>query len=157
MNTIKNSLGTDKTVRGYTIKRLHLGGYVLALDALGNLPEDAMKQVLPEGALSDLTVESLMGVLTRALRVVPEYAIRFCAQLLEVDEAELKENREIGLDGLMELLNAWVELNGVENFIKAASMLKEKWTAAKNLPDLSTGFKGLLLRGLSSVLAKKSS
>ena len=36
---------------------------------------------------------------------------------------ELLENSAIGLDGLAELMTAWMEVNGIENFMQTAGAL----------------------------------
>ena len=42
------------------------------------------------------------------------------AALTGIPEEQLLNDPGIGLDGLMEILNAWLEVNNIENFISAA-------------------------------------
>ena len=58
--------------------------------------------------------------------MVPAYAVRPFAQLSGSDERRLRDDPAVGLDGLAEMALAWMEVNGVENFINAAGALRVK-------------------------------
>ena len=62
----------------------------------------------------------------RLLTVLPGYGVRLLAGLMGIAEGDLLNDELIGLDGLMEMLEGWMELNGIENFIRAAGALQEK-------------------------------
>ncbi len=162
MNTITLSLPKTKHVRGYAIRKLPLGAYAEALEAINTMPADLIRSCFPEAegdpfqGLSSLTGDALISILTRALAAVPSHAFALLSNLLEIDVETLKTDRAIGLDGIAEMLSAWVEVNDVENFLKAVHALSQKWTAAK-YPQPSAGFSALLHKGLSWVSAKKNS
>lgn len=163
MNSVKLSFPKVKTVRGYEVRKLHLGAYVDAIDAIQGIPTELIKKCFSDengdilASLSGIDANGIVQLFMRVLAVVPEYAIELCAKLLEIDVNSLKSDRAIGLDGMVELITAWVEVNDIENFIKAVHDLKTSWTATKSLPQLTSGFSGLLHKAMSLVSAKKSS
>ena len=121
------SLPREKRVRGYVIRRMPIGQFLIALRTLQELPGEALELLLPgltPGSLLSrfraLTAQELKEMAVRLLTVLPGYGISLLSRLMGVEE------EAIGLDGLMEMLECWMELNGIENFIRAAGALQEK-------------------------------
>ena len=127
------SLPREKTIRGYTIRRMPIGQFLTALQTLRELPGEMLELLLPgltpQTMLSRfkvLTAQEMKEMAVRMLTVLPAYGVRLLAHLIGMEEADLLRDELIGLDGLMEMLDGWMELNGIENFIKAAGALQEK-------------------------------
>ncbi|MBP3649819.1 MAG: hypothetical protein J6K73_08560 [Clostridia bacterium] len=127
------SLPREKTIRGYTIRRMPIGQFLTALQTLRELPGDVLDTLLPGltpqtmlSRVKELTTEEMKQMAVRLLTVLPGYGISLLARLMGVEEGDLLRDEMIGLDGLMEMLEAWMELNGIENFIKAAGALQVK-------------------------------
>ena len=48
-----------------------------------------------------------------------------------VDEKALRDDPGVGLDGLLEMIEAWLEVNNLENFIRAARALWQRARAGR--------------------------
>ena len=48
-----------------------------------------------------------------------------------LDEKALRDDPGVGLDGLMEMIEAWLEVNNLENFIRAARALWQRARAGR--------------------------
>lgn len=135
------SVRKGEMVRGYEVRRLPLGEYLTALDALREAPAALMRACFPgEDAsqvltrLSHIGPDGLTKLLERAMAVVPGEAVRLLSLLTGVSQEALLRDPDIGLDGLAEMLEAFWRLNGLENFTKAALR------AAAALKSARTGF-----------------
>lgn len=124
------SIPMSETVRGYEIKRLPLGRYMQALEALRSAPEAVMQACFPgmDAAqiltrLKTLDKDALMALILRAMAVVPGEAVKLLSLLTGVPQATLLDDAAIGLDGALEMLEAFWRLNGIENFTQAAARM----------------------------------
>lgn len=131
--SIRLSIPAVHKVRGYQIKRASLGELLGALETLRTAPGELMAKLFPDmgitevlGELKALDNERLSLLLIRALTVVPAMAAGLVSELCGIPEEELMDDPAIGADGLLEMIEAWMEVNGVENFIHAASRLWQK-------------------------------
>lgn len=121
------SIPMSETVRGYEIKRLPLGRYMQALEALRSAPEAIIQACFPGmdaaqilARLKALDKDALIALMMRAMAVVPGEAVKLLSLLTGVPQAALLEDAAIGLDGAAEMLEAFWRLNGIENFTQAA-------------------------------------
>ena len=124
------SVKRSETVRGYEVKRLPLGEYLRAMEALRDMPQTVMRVCFPEmdGAqmlqsLTRIDAKGLAQLMLRAMDVVPDEAIRLLSILTGVPEDAIFADPAIGLDGAAELAEAFWRLNGMENFTAAAARL----------------------------------
>lgn len=124
------SVKMSETVRGYEVKRLPLGEYLRAMEALRDMPQTVMRVCFPEmdGAqmlqsLTRIDAKELAQLVLRAMDVVPDEAIRLLSILTGVPEDAIFADPAIGLDGAAELAEAFWRLNGMENFTAAAARL----------------------------------
>ena len=83
---------------------------------------------------------TLQELFLRALAVLPGEMVRLFARLSGVEEQALLEDPRIGLDGLGEMAEAWLEVNGIENFIKTMGALGKRARAL--MGGASTGSRG---------------
>lgn len=124
------SVKSSERVRGYEVRRLPLGEYVQVMEALRELPQTVLDACFP-GLSAPQMLQKLKGVdreglaelCYRALDVAPGEALRLLSLLTGVPEDALFADPAIGLDGAMELLEAFWRLNGIENFIQAVRRL----------------------------------
>ncbi len=145
-DSISLSLPRSRKVCGYEIKKVPLGAYLKAMRNLQDFPAQLMEAIFPGMALEDI-LQELKGCNTdmlgqwfmRAAGVAPEQVIALVSDLTGIPHEELVQNAAIGLDGFVGILDAWVEVNGIENFIQTVSGLRAK---AKALTAETTGFKG---------------
>ena len=80
--------------------------------------------------LKHISSDTLLALVARALTVVPDRALALVAKLTGIPLNRLNNDANIGLDGLMEIVTAWMELNGIENFMRAARQLMDKAKAS---------------------------
>ena len=132
-DAVSLSLPREKTIRGYSIRRMPIGQFLTALQTLRELPGEVLDTLLPGltpktmlSRIKGLTVEEMKEMAVRLVTVLPGYGVSLLARLMGVEEGDLLRDEMIGLDGLMEMLEAWLELNGIENFMKAAGALQVK-------------------------------
>jgi hypothetical protein len=136
-SSTKLSLPQSMTVRGYEIKRLPLGKYLQAIQALEGMPETVMRACFPDmnpaqalEALKHIDTQALSEMMMRCALAVPREAVRLISLLTGIEEGALLDDPEIGLDGLAEMASAFWKLNNMENFIKAARTLFQQIRAA---------------------------
>ncbi len=133
MQSIDLSLPRSVTVRGYELRRLSLGKYLQAIGMLESFPRDVAQKLMPEGDISGvlellktLDRDALADLVLKALAVVPQQAVRLIAALTEIPGERLLNDEAIGADGLMEIIEAWLEVNAAENFIRAAGRVRRR-------------------------------
>lgn len=133
-NTAQLSLSASKTVRGYEITRAPLGRFLEALELLSDFPEELAQSLLDGGdmrallkALKNCDEKLLWRLVGRALRVAPTQLIELLATLSQIDAERLRNDPAIGLDGLVEIVAAWLELNDFSGFFHNVSELAAEW------------------------------
>lgn len=118
------SLPKERVIRGYTLRRMPIGQFLKAAQLLRQLPGEWLARLTRGGGRLD--AEGLKERFLLLATELPCYAVALFAQLSGLEEKRLLEDEAVGLDGLMELVEGWLELNGIENFIKAAGALQGK-------------------------------
>ncbi len=148
--SISMSLPKSVTVRGYEIKKMPLGAFLQATEALQDLPLRLMAAAFPGedlggvlGHLKTLDKDGLVQLLLRGVAAVPAQVIPLFAQLSGIPQESLLQDEAVGLDGLMEMILAWIEVNGLENFMGSVRTLTGKLRALKPAEQAKpTGFNG---------------
>ena len=146
-NSAALSLPKSRTVRGYEIRKMPIGAFLEACGVLEELPQTALRLLFPgkqEGdiltELAGLTREKLQALFLRAAAVLPREMVRLFAKLSGIEEKALLEDPRIGLDGLGEMAEAWMEVNGIEIFIRTMGALGAKARAL--MGGANTGSRG---------------
>ncbi len=149
LGTPELSLPEERNVRGITVRRMPLGAFLRAISALDELPGQVIEACFPgqsaaaiAAALKQPGDALLKQVLARALRTVPALIVRLTATLCEIEEHALLDDPALGLEGLVELLSAWLEVNRMGDFLRAARSLIRQFQAANPPPDRDTGSSG---------------
>ena len=129
--SVELSLPAARTVRGYEIGRMPIGRFLRAARRIDGVPEEVLARLFPDAedavrALASLDRAGLIALYARALTVLPDEAVTVFAELASLDEKALRDDPNVGLDGLMEMIEAWVEVNNLENFIIAARTLARR-------------------------------
>ena len=124
-----------------------IGAFLEACSLLEDAPKTALRLLFPEKKEGDILAElagldkdKLQELFLRALAVLPGEVVRLFAKLSGVEEQALLEDARIGLDGLGEMAEAWLEVNGIENFIKTMGALGKRAQAL--MGGASTGSRG---------------
>lgn len=145
-NSIDVSLPQGKTVCGYEIKKMPLGAFLKAVRLLQDTPKELIDAMYPgeglEGMLARLKTmdkDGLQALIMRALCVLPDKVIALFSQLSGISESKLTGDANIGLDGLMEMMLAWIEVNGIENFIKGVRTIRDQVRTLTMRKDGSNG------------------
>jgi hypothetical protein len=125
----------ERKVRGYDIKRMPIGAYVTAIDNLNTqkITSDLMAALFPDMEadaifkyLKTIDTSKLGELFMRAFAAVPKYVALLVSSLTGIPEDSLMNDPAIGLDGLLEIVDAWIEVNNIENFMNAARGLAKK-------------------------------
>jgi len=147
MNSIDVSLPRSVTVRGCEVRRMPLGRYLQAIRLLETFPRETAEKLVPDGdiagvleALRTPDRSRLIDLALRALAVVPGQAVALIAALTDIPEDRLLNDEVIGADGLMEIAEAWLEVNDAENFWAAAGRVRQ--TISRFAATLKAGCKG---------------
>lgn len=132
-DSVMLSIPKARRVRGYEITRMPIGRFLAATQAFGDAPGEALAQLFPDMAAGEIVTyfarldrDGLRTLFMRALTILPGYAVKLFAELSGLEEEKLLNDPKIGLDGLCEMAEAWLEVNGIENFIKTARTLTDK-------------------------------
>lgn len=127
------SLPKSKTVCGYEIKKLPIGGYLKALEKVKNLPSDFLEQCFPGKTFSEildifskLDTQSFVSMASVVFLTAPGYIVGFVSELTEIPEESLLNDENIGLDGFTEIVIAFLEVNELGKLISGAGEIKTK-------------------------------
>ena len=131
--SLRKSLPMTRRVRGYVVRRMPLGAFLSALGALEGLPGELMERVFPGKSLRQALLELRMmdaaglGRLgAKVMAAAPELLLRAAQELTGISEDELRTDPALGVEGFVELLEAWAEVNGIENFIRTTGALARR-------------------------------
>lgn len=143
-NTIDRSIPQARKVRGYLIQRMPIGRFLAAVRELSDLPMTLARALFPDAdsaleKLKTLTRADLETMATRAFTVLPAEAVRVFSAVSDIPEEKLLNDPNVGLDGLCEMADAWLEVNGIENFMQTARTLTAKVRAAAGTKPGSNG------------------
>ena len=108
-----------------------IGRFLRAARRIDGLPQEVLRRLFPHAqdaarALASLDRAGLIALYARALTVLPDEAVTVFAELTGLDEKALRDDPNVGLDGLMKMIEAWMEVNNLENFIIAARTLARR-------------------------------
>lgn len=147
-STVALSAPQSRMIRGYEMRRLPLGAFLQALDALEQLPGALVSACFPGMSASQawekikkLDADSLAEAMLRMAAAAPREAVRLICAVTDAKEEELLSDPAVGLDGLAEMLLALWELNRLENFLRAVRLLVKQAKAAVTAEDRA-GYSG---------------
>ncbi len=129
-DSLSLALPPAREVRGHAVRKLPLGAYLRAMQALCALPETLLGALFPGedasaalGRLRRLTPDTAAPLLAKAVAFAPGPLMQALALLTGIEESVLLDDPAIGADGLLELIEAVIEVNGLANFTRAARAL----------------------------------
>ena len=142
----RTSIPKSKNIHGIEIKKLPLGAYLDAIDSIKNLPELLLSKSFP-GLTADEVLEKfkemdqdmLIEVVGNLLVAVPEQFLRFLAALIGVEYEKLRDDPEIGLNGIKDIIVEFWKINDMQSFfndvrkaISQSSLMKQMNTGSKS-------------------------
>ncbi|GHU80373.1 hypothetical protein AGMMS49992_33330 [Clostridia bacterium] len=126
-----SSLPKTLSVRGYKVERAPIGRMLCALEKLKYLPDELVKACFPGKSLDEIRTGGLNPTvsewLTAALMAAPRFVIDFIADVTEIPAERLYSDPAVGLDGILEIADAWIEVNNLLNFTGAIHALTRVW------------------------------
>ena len=131
----KSGLSLPKTekVCGYEIKKMPIAPYLTAIERLSGLPEELMNACFPGKSPSDvleqltsIDKDSFTELLAGAFMAAPRYIIGLVADLTGISGDALINDPGIGLDGLVEIIDKFIEVNRLGKCLSEALALKAK-------------------------------
>ena len=144
-DSVAASLGVALPVCGgkYRVRKLPLQGYLDASARLQDLPADLLGVCFPGAGLPEvfeqlkrLDETKLAQLVTRAVNGAVPFALALVSDLSGIAEKDLREDPEIGLAGIVEIVQAVWEVNGLGNVVAALAKLKG---LAPRMSDGSSG------------------
>lgn len=122
------SLDEEVELYGVTIRKMPNGQYLKALNLIKKLPETFVKEVM-EGK-TDLKLSNMLDTDNIAMLVgtlltsVPEFTIKFLAQLLDIKENVLTD--ELTPAETIEIVQKFWEINRLESFFVQMKSIMSK-------------------------------
>lgn len=122
------SLDEEVELYGVTIRKMPNGQYLKALNLIKKLPETFVKEVMQgktDLKLSNmLDTENIAMLVGTLLTSVPEFTIKFLAQLLDIKEKVLTE--ELSPTETIEIVQKFWEINRLESFFAQMKSITSK-------------------------------
>jgi len=119
------SIGSSVTLYGYEIKKLPIGAYLRALGKISGAKEELAERIfdgltLTEaiGKLNTMKGSELADFLVYFVETAPKAALEFVCELLGIDAEKIKEDEKVGLTGIFEIVDAFIEVNGLKKFYR---------------------------------------
>ncbi len=134
---LRRSIPKKSTIHGIEIKKLPLGAYLDAIESVKNIPEILLNQTFPGmsseqifAKLKKMDEKALSDILGNLVVQIPDQAIRFLSNLIGVPYETLRDDPEIGLNGIKDIIKEFWRVNDMSDFFqdvgKAVKVLLEQ-------------------------------
>ena len=144
---VKLSVPRSKKVCGYEIKKMPIGRYLEAIDEISEFPNELIGACFPDmefkeivERLSAFDEKLLQACIGNIFTAAPRHTLRFIAKLVDIEPEILLNDENIGLDGLVAIINAFIEVNELgkftAGFAKMRNKLRRKETTTHGFKDL---------------------
>lgn len=132
----------EYTLHGVKIHKLPIVKYVQVMEAAENLPALLLGEAFPDvDNFADLVVNitkmdrsTMLVILARLFKVVPVQLCDLLSQLLDIPRERLLEpkcSNPLSLTELLEIINAFIDINDLASFFTNVRSLKTKLTQSK--------------------------
>jgi len=146
------SVPRSRRVCGYEIRKMPIGKYLAAINEISAFPDEFIGTCFPDMEFKEI-VDRVAAFDEKMLRVcvanaftnAPRFAVEFVARLTDIEPERLLNDENIGLDGLADIVNAFIEVNDLGKFITGLATARQKLRKARTEETL--GFKDLLRQG----------
>lgn len=142
----RTSIPKTKNIHGIEIKKLPMGAYLDAIESIKSLPEILFQKsfpgLTPDQVLSKfkkMDQDMLIEVVGNLLVSVPEQALRFMSALIGVEYERLRDDPDIGLNGIKDIIKEFWKINDMQSFfsdvrraISQSSLMKQTNIGSKS-------------------------
>ena len=142
----RKSIPKSKNLYGIEIKKLPLGAYLDAIDSIKNIPEILLSKSFPGlspdqvmNKLKKMDQDMLIEAAGNLIVAVPEQALRFTSALIGVEYDRLRDDPDIGLNGIKEIIVEFWKINDMQSFfsdvrraLENSSLMKQMSTGSRN-------------------------
>ena len=149
---VRLSVPRSKKVCGYEIRKMPIGRYIEAMDEISAFPREFIGTCFPDTEFKDIVErlsrfdeKMLQACVTNVFTIAPRYALEFVARLTDIESERLLNDENIGLDGLVDIINTFIEVNDLGKFVE--SLIQARFRLRKAQTDRTLGFKDLLRQG----------
>ncbi len=142
----RKSIPKSKNVYGIEIKKLPMGAYLNAIESIKDLPLILLEKSFP-GMTTDQVLskfkkmdqDMLIEIAGNLLVSVPEQVLRFIAALIGVEYERLRDDPNIGLNGIKDIMVDFWKVNDLQSFfndvrkaLQNSSLMKQMNIGSKN-------------------------
>jgi len=146
---VRLSVPKSRKVCGYEIKKMPIGRYLEAIDEISEFPNEVIGACFPDMKFKEI-VERLAAFDEKLLRAcignvftaAPRHTVGFVAKLVDIEPEVLLNDANIGLDGLVAIINAFIEVNELGKFMSGLTKIRTTLRGSKQAE--TPGFKDLL-------------
>ncbi len=140
------SLPKSKKVCGYDIKKLPIGAYLKAINSIKSFPNEVIESCFPENSFEEVLDKLaefdgliIKQFLSSFIDIAPDYFFDLIEELTAIPKERLINDENIGLDGLLDILTAFAEVNSLGKFIAGVKQITSK--TRHKIKTVNTGFK----------------
>ena len=147
--SISMSIPKSYSLYGVTIRKLPIAKYIAVLREVNDLPSLLLGELFPEDSnlndaleiLQNLDRSTILALISRLLKVVPEEFCKILSQLLDISEERLLDvncENPLSLSELAEIIEAFWKLNDMSDFLMTVQSLSKRAAPARS--KANTGF-----------------
>lgn len=148
--SITMSVPKSYTLHGVTIRKLPIVKYIAVMREVNDLPSLLLGELIPDGKsvvdvianLQKFDKNTVLVIIGRLFKVVPEELCRILSQLLDIPEERLLDpqcTNSLSLSELAEIIEAFWKINDMSDFLTTVQSLMKQ--AAPTRSKANTGFK----------------
>ena len=115
------SLGSSVVLYGYEIKKLPIGDYLRALNKIAAIKDEIAEKIFDGLTLTEalnrintMRGAELADLLAYVVENAPKAVLAFVCELTGIDVEKIISDEQVGLLGMLEIIEAFVEVNGLK-------------------------------------------
>lgn len=131
------SFPASKMVCGYEIKKCNLGKYLEVMEKIRGFPDEFAAACFPGKNLAEIAAElatadsAMVGkVIDALLTSAPDYLLDIISHFTDIPKDLLIMDENLGPSGVMGIVDAFIEVNDLENFISRAAGIGRRLAGA---------------------------
>ena len=127
--SLKMSIPREKKIHGIEVKKMKCGEFIAALEELNEFPARIVSKIFGGdvnaaiNTLKGIDKDGVFALITRLLFILPEEVIEALNKLIGIPREKIEA---LGVTELLEVIEAWYDINDVTDFFVVARRLKAK-------------------------------